>query len=218
MQFNHVSQKFVKIWKGIISDNVRFHDYKLVAAYKRNKNLANLLSSSKLRKHDKTGEGAHDNRTTLAETPSSHGFSLCGKTRCLSCRLHVVQRNTFVSMMYNLTFQIRDTLNCRTSNIVYLITCSRCNKQYVGETGRCLGDRLTDHRSNIKAKKLSPIGQHFNEPDHNFNDLTAVAIEKIANAPNALLRRRQREKFWQLKLGTIFPNGLNNNPALCKGK
>lgn len=216
VQFNHVSQKFVKIWKDTIVENNRFQDFKLVAAYKRNKNLASFLTSSKLRNHAQTDEHINENGAELSGAPSNHGFSLCNGSRCLACRLHVKPQDTFVSNTYGSSFHIRISLNCRTTNVVYLITCSRCNKQYVGETGRCLGDRLTDHRSNIKAKKLTPIALHFNEPEHSFNDLTAVAIEKIENAPNALLRRRQREKFWQLKLGTIFPNGLNNNPTLCK--
>ena len=61
VQFNHVSQKFVKIWKDTIAENNRFQDFKLVAAYKRNKNLASFLTSSKLRNHAQTDEHINEN-------------------------------------------------------------------------------------------------------------------------------------------------------------
>ena len=83
--------------------------------------------------------------------------------------------------------------------------------QYVGETGRCLAERLTDHKSNIKTKKLTPISIHFNQSDHNLNrDLKAIAIEKITDSQDPVAQRKEREIFWQNKLSTRHPHGLNN--------
>ena len=44
-----------------------------------------------------------------------------------------------------LTLNITDHFNCTTSNTVYFIEYSNCNKLYIGETGRRLGDRIRDN-------------------------------------------------------------------------
>jgi hypothetical protein len=82
----------------------------------------------------------------------------------------------------------------------------------VGETGRPLRDRLADHRSAIRLKKNTPIAAHFNSKDHSINNLTALAIEKIPDNIFSIRTRKQREQFWQEKLGTIHPLGLNALP------
>ena len=43
-----------------------------------------------------------------------------------------------------------NTLNCSTSNCIYLITCCRCGLQYVGETVQSLRDRFSGHRAGMK--------------------------------------------------------------------
>jgi GIY-YIG catalytic domain len=104
-------------------------------------------------------------------------------------------------------------MSCRSANIVYLITCRKCRIQYVGETSRTLAERLTDHRSNIKHRKNTPIAIHFNSANHSAADLRAVAIEQIRDSERTLTVRRQREQYWQNKLGTKHPQGLNELPV-----
>ena len=43
-----------------------------------------------------------------------------------------------------------NTLNYSTSNCMYLITCSRCGLQYVGETVQSLRERFNGHRTGMK--------------------------------------------------------------------
>ena len=43
-----------------------------------------------------------------------------------------------------------NTLNCSTSNCIYLITCCRCGLQYVEETVQSIKDRFGGHRTGIK--------------------------------------------------------------------
>ena len=83
--------------------------------------------------------------------------------------------------------------------------------QYVGETGNCLRQRLRQHRHDIKINNKTTIGIHFNKTSHTFNHLKIIPIEIIKNE-NAY-QRRTREFYWQLRLGTIFPKGLNNFPT-----
>ena len=42
--------------------------------------------------------------------------------------------------------KITDRFTCTSANVIYCITCTLCNKLYIGETGRRLGDRFRELR------------------------------------------------------------------------
>jgi len=77
---------------------------------------------------------------------------------------------------------------------------SRCNKQYVEETGRSLRDRVTDHVSCIKLQKQTPIGLHFNHTGHSLKDFHIFAIEQFIE--NSESSRRTKESTWQGQIMT----------------
>ena len=54
----------------------------------------------------------------------------CNKTRC---RLHgiIKTQSTFISQQTKTEYQIRTNLNCDSVNVVYLITCNLCKKQFI---------------------------------------------------------------------------------------
>jgi len=52
---------------------------------------------------------------------------------------------------------------------------------------------------------------HFNSIGHNALHLKVTPIELMVEGDR--LNRRAREAYWQTKLGSIFPNGLNNFPT-----
>ena len=41
--------------------------------------------------------------------------------------------------------KLPNSISCELSDIVYLITCKKCNKYYVGETGRAFRSRMYEH-------------------------------------------------------------------------
>ena len=146
---------------------------------------------------------------------SINHFTLCKNKRCIACEVHTYDCDSFTSSTYHAYFQFNDTLNCRTKNVIYLITCIKCRKQYIGETGRCLAERLTDHRSCIKNKKLTPVAVHFSKPDHIIErDLKAISIEKIEDGAESTYVRKERELSWWTRMGTRFPYGLNGTPII----
>jgi hypothetical protein len=54
--------------------------------------------------------------------------------------------------------------DCSSTNVIYLITCNHCRFQYVGQTGRKLRDRISEHRRAIfvKGKGSAPfLIKHF---------------------------------------------------------
>jgi hypothetical protein len=148
----------------------------------------------------------------IATTGSSQA---CKSFNCKTCNL-LNKDVFFYSTVFERKFYLLDAFNCHSCNIVYLITCLKCNIQYVGETGNALQSRMNGHRYCIKFNKDTPVGIHFNSPNHNLSHLTVMPIEKIKS--NNMSERRAREFYWQLKLGTIFPRGLNNFPVKIRNR
>jgi len=208
LRYNQFGNKFTQMWKTIIQENALFENYRLVSAYSRNRNIASYLVSAKLNTQLK------EIRQNETDIESKTGFTLCNSARCLTCRYHATEKDSFKSNNYGSSFKIKSQLNCGSKNIIYLVTCKKCNLQYVGETSRALRDRTTDHRSNISTHKKTPISLHFNSDHHSFMDLEIIAIEKIPEMDLNYITtiRKQREEFWQIKLGTKFPAGLNCMP------
>ena len=64
-------------------------------------------------------------------------------------------RSTVTHKTYNVIFANENMLDCSSTNIIYLITCTRCGIQYVGETANALHFRMNAHRQSIKDKKDS---------------------------------------------------------------
>jgi hypothetical protein len=143
--------------------------------------------------------------------PNNQYSSLpCGSKRCLTCPV-ILSESSFLSTTYNKYFLIKTDCNCNSKNLVYLITCKKCNIQYVGETGDTLRNRVNNHRSTIKLHKNTAIALHFNTPNHSYENFSIIPIEILT--PNiTITERRNRETFWQNTIGTIHPLGLNNMP------
>ena len=46
-------------------------------------------------------------------------------------------------------WHLNKPFNCETHNCIYLLDCKKCWKRYIGETGRMMKARLSDHRGYI---------------------------------------------------------------------
>ena len=73
------------------------------------------------------------------------------------------------------------------------------------------------HRNHVKSKVSScELTEHFlhNTRTHNFdNDVVITIIEQIKRSDMLIERKkellRRREMFWQRKMNSLQPNGLN---------
>ncbi|XP_078584852.1 uncharacterized protein LOC144867010 [Branchiostoma floridae x Branchiostoma japonicum] len=170
-------------------------------AYRRNKNIKDLLVRAQIPKEDKN--------FLKKFTPS--GSFPCGRNKCSTCT-HIKKINYFTSHRTGERHLIRNHINCQSRNIVYLIQCKKCGLQYVGETKQTLANRLNGHRSSINTKKDTPVSAHFNLTDHNIADLEVLGIEKLrytGHEDTTRQRRLQRESYWIHQLRTLHPEGLN---------
>ena len=119
---------------------------------------------------------------------------------------------------------LKESLNCQTAGLVYLIRCHNCQTMYVGETSRKLHQRITEHRSDIHTSKPTQIAKHFNEDCPSIDHLTVIPLEHVPRQDldtfmglvslRDLLSLLRREQFWIDKLGTRVPSGLNKREEL----
>ena len=59
----------------------------------------------------------------------------------------------------------------------------------------------------MPCKLDTPVGQHFNLPNHSITDMILQGIESLGTRPVTV--RASREKMWMRRLRTIQPQGLN---------
>lgn len=223
LPFNNISMRIAKEWKQALKNNPYFNIYSPLAAFKNSPNIGKQLIRAELNKTSLDSKPQGTSNYQLGSTPSLQplneytsnknepGFNLCKSTNCITCKNHASTSLSFKSEKYKCTYPILNKVGCLTFNLIYLITCNKCHTQYVGETGRTLTNRLTEHRLNIKNKNNTPIGIHFNTINHSIQDLRITIIEHMPDGTIPL--RRTREKYWQIQLGTIHPLGLNNMPT-----
>ena len=126
--------------------------------------------------------------------PIQHGMFRC-TSRCVTCQEHILESDSFKSHSTGAHHKIRGHITCSTYNIIYLISCRICGIQYIGETKNSLKKRFYGHRSTVKTHKLdTPVGQHFNLPNHSISDMILQGIEALANRRESV--RISREKIW----------------------
>ena len=88
-----------------------------------------------------------------------------------------------------------------------MLECKKCGKRYIGETGRLVKARLSDHRGYISNQVIGvATGDHFNLPGHSLADLSITILERVKK--NDENYRKEREKYFINKLNTHY-KGIN---------
>ena len=99
--------------------------------------------------------------------------------------------------------------DCNSKFVVYCITCTLCDNQYVGKAEN-FRLRVNNHKSCINRGKPNDRGcrvlyEHFLRPDHSIDNLSFTIVEKCDDA--ASLVRAERKWIWWLE--TVHPRGFN---------
>ena len=161
---------------------------KTVCAYRRATNLRDLLV-----------------RSQLPKTDISHGTVPCGRPRCKTCKL--ISSDTAI-VCPNKTFHVREAFNCASRNLIYAIRCKRCLAIYIGETGRPLSTRVSEHIRDISSEAHKPVPMHFDQSGHGgANDFEVQGIKKCHRDHASRLHMEQKLIF---EFGTFSPRGLNS--------
>ena len=62
------------------------------------------------------------------------------------------------------THNIKQSVTCKSNNVCYLIDCSKCKQQYVGETELEFHCRMNSHKSDIRLEnKSNGMVRHFSK-------------------------------------------------------
>ena len=170
-----------------------------VVAYKRTPNLRDLLVRTQLR----------DNSNPQHKAPP--GIYKCNHPRCLTCPFLQEGQAKYTFSATKEERCINDNLNCKSKNLIYLIECKKCTKQYIGETKRQLHERFGEHRRSIQnhhqLTKPTPVSAHFNQPGHSINHLLLTPLELIHSKRDSV--RKAREAHLINKAMTLEPLGIN---------
>jgi peptide-methionine (R)-S-oxide reductase len=190
-----VSKIIKKHWISMTKDPTMLKIFKKppMLAFKQPPNLRSTLIHAKLPKLSKP------KRKIIGIKPCNEPCGVCP---------YINHSKTFSSSVTKETFEMKDAYNCSTKSIIYLTSCTHCGKQYVGQSGRQLKDRMKEHLNNMYHKK-EVTGTHYSLPGHSHWNFKVQIIEKVT--PNTPNYRLEREDYWIKKLATKTPLGLNKN-------
>ena len=113
-------------------------------------------------------------------------------TLCETCKKGLFH-STITSSKNGKKHKIKQSLNCKSKNICYLINCKHCNQQYTGETKREFHLRLNSHTSDIKLNQRSTgMVRHFSECGS--ENIQPIILEKVRSTDPFI--RKAREQFY----------------------
>lgn len=154
-------------------------NHQVIGAYRKNKNLKDFLVRAKLRPI----QNLESKLTNF-------------------CTLKYVKNRADERI-----FRISQEFAPETKNCVYVIFCSTCGKQYIGETRNSIRTRMWQHRYNIRNRKEvdTPLVGHFL-----LHGLQAMKVAGIqSNLSWTTTQRKAKERQWIHLLQTKDPLGLN---------
>lgn len=151
----------------------------------------------------------------------------CKSARC-GLKSHFLARDKSISSCTKRTYDCITPpgtvyIDCHSTNVIYLITCSTCGLQYVGETAQQLNARFTSHRAGIKTPDkhgtCKILSNHFNRGICKDSKYVVQILEKLEGSGRTERKtidvttttlRRKREDYWMKTLRTVYPYGLND--------
>ena len=155
------------------------------------------------------GGGLYPALPTAPDPPYNPHFEIpvgnrrCEAPTCVTCS-RMLEGPVFSSTVTGRQYTIVPAVSCTSQQLIYLITCARCEKQYVGKTEQSLRQRHYGHRREIEAAS-SALGQHFAAGACGAESLNIQIIE-LCSSQDLL---PAREGFWQHELASFAPRGIN---------
>ena len=85
-----------------------------------------------------------------------------GCKRCKGCHTCPKMKETknFRSTNSKKIYKIKQAVNCDSDYVIYLVTCGRCQGQYVGKSKTPFKCRHSNHKCEIK-RRYGGIGHHY---------------------------------------------------------
>ncbi len=190
------------------------HDQTPVFGHRRPKNLKDLLVCSKLMYPPK------EPKPKCGINPSK----VCHNQNCKYCP-KLDHSGLIKSTTTGRTFIFPPKITCKFNNLIYLITCKKCQSQtqHVGQTMNSIQMRFQKHLKDVehcsnwamappsnKTQGPTNVGLHFSHTGHSIH--TKNVLEFIRLDPNSTTTktwRETRENLWMHKLKSLKPFGIN---------
>ena len=100
--------------------------------------------------------------------------------------------------------KITGRFTCTPANAIYCITCTLCNKLYIGETGRRVGgDRFREHLRDVEKNDKDaskPVARHFNLPNHSKKHMAICGLSLHLGTTES---RKNLEQRFIFQIGTL---------------
>ncbi len=118
----------------------------------------------------------------------------CGDKRCKCCS-HIRESNN-IKFEIGVLFHVKSDMNCNSSNLIYVITCTGCNGQYIGETGDILRNRVRVHRQHVNDPNTRQliVSEHIDNCAKTEPKFYVFPFLKLNN--NDTILRREKEQFF----------------------
>ena len=74
----------------------------------------------------------------------------------------------------------RHRYTCELSNVIYIINCTECGLQYIGETKRPIRQRMYEYYRSIQkfnAVNSTPVSRHFTQPKHSVRNMEFSIVQ-----------------------------------------
>ena len=143
---------------------------------------------------------------------------ICETKRCGTCP-YLKQGKEFTFSATNETFRIKHSMNCTSTNLIYVITCAGCGHNYIGETGDVLRNRVTVHEQQIRDPHTRMLGvsKHIDECAAGLTpQFTIFPFYKILS-PSESMRKKKESFFFVFFFFNINPFLMIWNHANCWG-
>ena len=105
------------------------------------------------------------------------------------------------------TFKINENYDCDTPNAIYLLHCSLCNMQYIGQTDLPFRFRFNNHKSHVATIPDLPLSKYLSLPNH---DMTKIYATILQSGFRSTHEREQKEAYLIKKFNTLRA-GINES-------
>lgn len=179
---SHMNKIIKNNFEKINNSNI-LPNHKLILAYRRNKSLSDILIRAKL--------------PPLLQNEVERWPE------------YFIKLDFIRNQKDKTIYRIDKIFSPKTKNIVYIIICSKCHKQYIGETMNDITTRMWQHKYNILNKKETdtPLVLHF--ISHGW---ASVQVAGLQSNPTW----SKTERKWIHLLDTLEPIGLNKKYATVR--
>ena len=177
---------------------------------KTSKRLEKVLNTTKIIKSKRQPPNLKAILTHAKFTTKSiaGGSSKCGDKRCGTCP-HIQETFNITITSTGERFRIKQLMNCKNKNVLYIITCNNCRERYVGKTKTMLSKRVNVHRQHIRHESYRQLGlsEHLelcNRKCNIQNMFTIAPFYKLTdNESEALVKEEMFIKRFKAKLNSL---------------